>query len=178
MNTFKILCALNHGPHGVSGINQLAAQVLTRNRVKGYKAGTSPWYHGRPVLIRKNDYPLGLFNGDMGIVLQDPDRKNSLAAYFKRNNKEVCNIAPYRLPEHETAYAMTIHKSQGSEFDDVLMVLPQKDTPVLTRELFYTGITRARRNISILSSESAIKLAVSRRIERTSGLRDRLSANG
>jgi exodeoxyribonuclease V alpha subunit len=178
MNTFKILCALNHGPHGVKGINHLASQVLNRTIGREYKSGTSTWYHGQPVLIRKNDYQQGLFNGDMGIVLRDPDKTNRLAVFFKGNNREIRNIAPYRLPEHETAYAMTIHKSQGSEFDDVLMVLPQNDTPVLTRELFYTGITRARRNISILSSESAIRLAVSRRIQRTSGLRDRLSADG
>jgi exodeoxyribonuclease V alpha subunit len=178
MNTFKILCALNHGPYGVSAINQMATQVLNRNIGKGYGAGTSPWYHGRPVLIRKNDYQLKLFNGDMGIVLQDPDKNSILTVFIKNNNGEVRRIAPYRLPEHDTAYAMTIHKSQGSEFNDVLMVLPKNDTPVLTRELIYTGITRAKRNLSILSTESAIRLAVSRQIERTSGLRDMLSAIG
>jgi len=176
MNKFKILCALNHGPHGVSTINQMATQVLNRNTGKGYGSGTSTWYHGQPVLIRKNDYQLKLFNGDMGIVLRDPDKENVLAVFIKNYNGEVRSVAPYRLPKHDTAYAMTIHKSQGSEFDDVLMVLPENDTPVLTRELIYTGITRARRNLSILSPESAIRLAVSRQIERTSGLRDMLSA--
>jgi len=178
MNKFKILCALNHGPYGVIAINQVATQVLNQNIGRGYGAGTSPWYHGRPVLIRKNDYQLQLFNGDMGIVLRDPDKENVLTVFIKNNNGEIRSIAPYRLPKHDTAYAMTIHKSQGSEFDDVLMVLPEKDTPVLTRELIYTGITRARRNLSILATESAIRLAASRRIQRTSGLRDRLSANG
>ena len=110
----------------------------------------------------------------MGIVLSDPDNQGDLSVFFSQNNKEIRSIAPYRLPEHKTAYAMTIHKSQGSEFDEVLMVLPEKDTPILTRELIYTGITRARQNLSILSTESAIRLAVSRRIERVSGLRDRL----
>ncbi len=124
--------------------------------------------------LQRSDYQLELFNGDMGIVLPDPDNQGNLSVFFSRNNKEICSIAPYKLPEHETAYAMTIHKSQGSEFDEVLMVLPEKDTPILTRELIYTGITRARQNLSILSTESAIRLAVSRRIERVSGLRDRL----
>jgi exodeoxyribonuclease V alpha subunit len=178
MNNFKILCALNHGPHGVNGINQLAIEVLSRNTGLGQGTGTSIWYHGRPVIIRKNDYQLELFNGDMGIVLENPDKENALSVFFKYNNREIRTIMPYRLPEHDTAYAMTIHKSQGSEFDDVLMVLPENDVPVLTRELVYTGITRARQNLSILSPESAIRLAVSRQIQRTSGLRDRLAANG
>jgi exodeoxyribonuclease V alpha subunit len=114
----------------------------------------------------------------MGIVLKDPNKKNELSVYFRQNGGHIRSISPYKLPEHETAYAMTIHKSQGSEFDDILMVLPENDAPVLTRELIYTGITRARRNLSILSPESVIRLAVSRQIERTSGLRDRLAANG
>ena len=176
MNQFKILCALNHGPFGVSGINQMVARVLAafHGGRPGSFEGHALWYHGRPVLIRKNDYQLELFNGDMGIVLQDPDNGGRLSLFFKQNNGEIRRISPYRLPEHETAYAMTVHKSQGSEFNEVLMVLPEKDAPVLTRELIYTGITRARQYLSILSSESVIKLAVSRRIERTSGLRDKL----
>ena len=180
MNQFKILCALNHGPYGVSGINQLAADMLKNSHGKGYGSvgRQATWYHGRPILIRKNDYQLELFNGDMGIVLPDPDNQGNLSVFFSRNNKEIRSIAPYKLPEHETAYAMTIHKSQGSEFDEVLMVLPEKDTPILTRELIYTGITRARQNLSILSTESAIRLAVSRRIDRTSGLRDKLAVQG
>ncbi|MEN8244341.1 MAG: exodeoxyribonuclease V subunit alpha [Thermodesulfobacteriota bacterium] len=178
INSFKILCAVNHGNYGVTGINQLAVQVLAKHLGKGYAGGRSIWYHGRPVLIRKNDYQLELFNGDMGVILQDGDNPENLFAYFKRNDGEIRRISPLRLPEHETAYAMTIHKSQGSEFDEVLMVLPENDTPVLTRELIYTGITRARRNLSILSPESAIRLAVARSIERTSGLRDRLTVNG
>ena len=176
MNHFKILCAVNHGPYGVNEINQMAIQVLQINHNKGHGSNRrhTAWYHGRPILIRKNDYQLDVFNGDMGIVLKDPDNQDELLVFFSGNNSEIRSIAPYRLPEHETAYAMTIHKSQGSEFNEVLMVLPEKDTPILTRELIYTGSTRARQNLSILSSESAIRLAVSRRIERVSGLRDKL----
>ena len=178
INSFKFLCAVNHGTYGVTGINQLAVQVLAKHLGKGYAGERSLWYHGRPVLIRKNDYQLDLFNGDMGVILQDRDNQEKLSAFFKGNDGEIRRIPPLRLPEHETAYAMTIHKSQGSEFDEVLMVLPESDTPLLTRELIYTGITRARRNLSILSPESAIRLAVARRIQRTSGLRDRLMING
>ena len=180
MNRFKILCALNHGPYGVSGINQMVFKALgsTSKGGRGSVDRHSLWYHGRPLLIRKNDYQLELFNGDMGIVMEDPHNRGELTAFFNSNNGELRRIPPYRLPAHETAYAMTIHKSQGSEFDEVLMVLPEKDTPILTRELLYTGITRARRNLSILSPESVIRLAVSRQIERTSGLRDLLAIPG
>jgi len=178
INSFKILCAVNHGNFGVMGINQLAVQVLAKHLGRGYAGGRSIWYHGRPVLIRKNDYQLELFNGDLGVILQDRDNPENLLAFFKGNDGEIRRISPLRLPEHETAYAMTIHKSQGSEFDEVLMVLPENDIPVLTRELIYTGITRSRRKLSILSPESAIRLAVARRIKRTSGLRDRLTVNG
>jgi exodeoxyribonuclease V alpha subunit len=91
MNQFKILCALNHGPYGVSAINQTAIQVLNQNLGKGYGAGTSPWYHGRPVLIRKNDYQLQLFNGDMGIVLQDPHHENVMTVFIKKITGS-CNV--------------------------------------------------------------------------------------
>ncbi|MBW2679117.1 MAG: ATP-binding domain-containing protein, partial [Deltaproteobacteria bacterium] len=176
MNRFKILCVLNHGPYGVRSVNRRAIEILGKTHGAGYRhIGEDPvWYHGRPVLIRKNDYRLELYNGDMGIAMRDPHDGNKLAVFFTGNDNVIRRFPPFRLPMHETAYAITIHKSQGSEFDDVLLMLPEKDTPILTRELVYTGITRARRNLSILCSKSAISSAVSRQIARTSGLRDKI----
>jgi len=116
-----------------------------------------------------------LFNGDVGITMTPPDSKNQeLVVYFQGADGEPRRFHPNRLPEHETAYATTVHKSQGSEFDSVLLILPNRDYPVLTRELLYTGITRARKNISIWGTEGIIKTAISRKIERTSGLKDAL----
>ena len=176
LNRFKILCAINKGPRGVKGVNQMVVEILAEMPgTRGFMDRYSPWYHGRPILIRKNDYQVDLFNGDMGVVLRDPENQDTFFAFFHHHHGKIRRIAPFRLPEHETAYAMTIHKSQGSEFDDVMMVLPDQDAPLLTRELIYTGITRARQNLSILASESVIRQAVSRRVIRASGLRQKLA---
>ena len=171
-NRFKILCAVNIGPYGVNAINRLAEQILKQEVLIN---PDQEWYRGRPVLITRNDYNLGLFNGDMGITLPVPGSGNQeLYVYFPGVSGDFRRFLPYRLPEHETAFATTVHKSQGSEFDDILLVLPDKDYPVLTRELLYTAITRARHNISIWGTPDIIKTAVLRKIERTSGLRDAL----
>ncbi|MCG6912214.1 MAG: exodeoxyribonuclease V subunit alpha [Deltaproteobacteria bacterium] len=177
LDRFKILCAINHGRYGVEAVNGRAEAVLERLHPIAYRRGraSANWYHGQPVMIRKNDHRLELYNGDLGIVMQDPASNSGLSVYFAGGESGIRRFAPHRIPEHETAYAMTIHKSQGSEFDEVLLLLPEKDSPVLTRELIYTGITRARQNLSILCSQSAISLAVSRRIERRSGLGDKIA---
>jgi len=125
-------------------------------------------------LIKTNNYNLGLFNGDVGITLPDRSSKDSLRVYFPAADGTFRKFHPLRLPDHETVFAMTVHKSQGSEFNDVLLILPDRDVPVLTRELIYTAITRARDRIEIWGSEEIFKIAVSRRIERMSGLRDAL----
>jgi len=174
-NRFKILCAVNIGPFGVNAVNMLAEKALSR---EGLIQPEQDWYMGRPVLITRNDYNLGLFNGDMGIALPAPDSDNKdLYVYFPGSSGQLRRFLPQRLPEHATVFAMTVHKSQGSEFDDVLLILPEKDYPVLTRELIYTAITRARQNISIWGIEEVVRAAVSRKIERTSGLRDALWAS-
>jgi exodeoxyribonuclease V alpha subunit len=177
LNRFRILCAVNQGELGVDTINAKAAAVLAAEEKNWVPGGfKSEWYHGRPILITENDYTLGLFNGDVGIsmVLETTDDK-ACHVYFRGGPAGTLQrFAPSRLPRHQDVYAMTIHKSQGSEFDEVLLVLPEKDNPVLTRELLYTGITRAKRKLSILASESVIRSAVSRRIERASGLREAL----
>ncbi len=175
---FKILCALKVGPFGVNSINGLAEQVLNQaGLLPRFQQGKYPWYRGRPVLITQNDYTLGLFNGDIGITLPDPDSPgDELFVYFPGVAGEFKRFPTHRLSAHETVYAMTIHKSQGSEFDHVIVLLPQKDYPLLTRELIYTGLTRARKTVSIWGPESVLKTAIPRKIERASGLRDALWA--
>ena len=176
LQRFKILCALNIGPLGVQAINKLAEQVLSRhNLIKPDTFAQNPWYAGRPVLISRNHYPLGLFNGDIGVTLPDAETgDHQLAVFFAGENGGVRRFQPYQLPEHATVYAMTVHKSQGSEFDEVLLILPDSDLPLLTRELIYTALTRARKKISIWATRSIIHKAIARKIERTSGLRDAL----
>ena len=173
---FKILCALKVGPSGAIAINRLAEEVLGRAGLISCDLRQTPlWYRGRPVLITKNDYNLGLFNGDIGITLPDPEAADGgLWVYFPDSSGAVKKFPPYRLAAYETVYAMTVHKSQGSEFEHVLLLLPEKDYPVLTRELIYTGLTRARQSVSIWGSEPVLKAAIARKIERTSGLRDAL----
>jgi exodeoxyribonuclease V alpha subunit len=168
---FRILCGLREGPYGVVTINLLVEQILREEKL--IKPHTR-WYPGRPVLITRNDYNLRLFNGDMGMVLPDPSANNDLRVFFPPIDGTLRKFHPFRLPEHETAYAMTVHKSQGSEFTKVLLILPDRESPVLTRELIYTSITRAKESVEIWGTENVFRSAVSRCIERTSGLRDAL----
>ncbi len=125
-------------------------------------------------MITVNDYALRLFNGDVGIALPDPEQHGALAVFFPAEDGGVRKISPLRLPAHETVFAMTVHKSQGSEFDRVLLVIPPTDSLVLTREILYTGITRARSSVEIWCGEELLAAAVTRRIERRSGLRNAL----
>jgi exodeoxyribonuclease V alpha subunit len=175
-NRFIILCAVKFGPSGVNEINRLTEESLIKNSlIERAHSPTFPWYRGRPVLITRNDYRLDLFNGDIGLAMPAPELKsNDLYVYFAGVSGEVRRFHPHRLPEHETAYAMTVHKSQGSEFETVLFIFPDQDYPVLTRELLYTGITRARRHLSIWGTEKIVERTILRRIERTSGLKDEL----
>jgi exodeoxyribonuclease V alpha subunit len=175
-NRFKILCAVKIGFTGVHAVNRLAEQVLTREGlIAPDRSSSNSWYKGRPVLITRNDYSLKLFNGDMGITLPAPGSNGKeLYVYFSGESGELRRFLPYRLPEHETVYAMTVHKSQGSEFDHVLLILPDRDYPVLTREVLYTGITRTKKTVSIWSTEDVLKTTISRKIDRTSGLKDAL----
>jgi len=175
-NRFKLLCALRIGKYGAHSLNRLAEEVLIREKlIRPDISDDYPWYRGRPVMIKSNDYSLGLFNGDTGITLPDTESDNNkLYVFFPGTSGEVRRFSPYRLPEHETVFAMTIHKSQGSEFDNVCLVFPDKDYPVLTRELVYTGITRAMKSLLIWGNENVIRTSISRKIVRTSGLRDAL----
>lgn len=176
---FRILCAVKFGSLGITEINRLTEKILHQSDlIELDNLSTYPWYKGRPVLILRNDYNLELFNGDIGITMPDPDSKNKdLYVYFPGVSGKPKRFLPHRLPEHETAYAMTVHKSQGSEFESVLIILPSQDYPVLTRELLYTGITRAKNDISIWGRKEIIKSTILRKIKRSSGLRDALWEN-
>jgi exodeoxyribonuclease V alpha subunit len=177
LQRFKILCALNIGPLGVQTVNRLAQQVLSRHHlIRPDPVAENPWYAGRPVMITRNHYPLGLFNGDIGITFAPAagTKNREFVVYFRANDGGVRRFLPQQLPEHETVYALTVHKSQGSEFDDVLLILPNKDVSILTRELVYTALTRARRKLTIWSAPDILRRALTRKIQRTSGLRDGL----
>ena len=170
-DTYRVLCALRQGPYGVEGVNALVEGILAE---KGLIDMNSRWYRGRPVMITVNDYNLKLFNGDVGIVFPDSETGGNPRVYFPTPDGGVRKISPVRLPAHETVYAMTIHKSQGSEFERVLLLLPAHDSEVMTRELIYTGITRAKNAVEIWGDEKVFVTAVARKIERKSGLKDAL----
>jgi exodeoxyribonuclease V alpha subunit len=171
-NRFKILCAVKIGPFGVYAVNAMIEQILSRENLIQTE---TLWYKGRPVLITSNDYKLGLFNGDIGITMPIPNSAgNAMHVFFPGTSGELRQFLPYRLPRHETVYAMTVHKSQGSEFENVYLILPDKDYSVLSRELIYTAITRASQSVTILGKEEVLRTSISRVIERKSGLHDSL----
>jgi exodeoxyribonuclease V alpha subunit len=173
----RVLCAEREGPRGVSEINRLISQhfrgALDHRLDPG---GRSEWYAGRPVMVLRNDYVLKLYNGDVGIVL--PDASDSLMVYFPDSNGSFRAVAPLRLPEHETAFATTVHKAQGSEFDQVLLLLPAKPTRVVTRELLYTAVTRSRSAVTIIGSTEVLERAIASPTRRYSGLIARLRDAG
>jgi len=181
---FRVLCALRDGPRGVTALNTamarrfrmaLAPTGLPGTGVALEGPGASPWFAGRPVLVLANDYVLRLFNGDIGIAL--PDAGGDLLVHFPDATAPggFRAIAPVRLPRHETAFAMTVHKSQGSEFDGVLVMLPQQRSRVLTRELLYTAITRARRGVALVADVPVLEQAICTPTTRHSGLLERLA---
>lgn len=176
LNHFMILCATRTGPYGVIALNQMVEQVLRRSgRIRPDPALSGSCYPGRPVLVTRNDYELELFNGDLGTVRTADDAPGSgVFVFFQDPGGGLRRIEPDRLPENETAFAMTVHKSQGSEFDHVLLILPDRDLPLLTCELVYTSVTRARKSVTIWAREAVFRAAVARESARRSGLRDAL----
>ena len=179
-NRFQLLCALRQGAYGVDGLNEQIAEAL---HARGLIESSLGWYEGRPVMVTRNDYGLGLTNGDVGICLRCPDDSGRLrlvvafltpAAAGSGTGTRIRHVLPSRLGDVATTYAMTVHKSQGSEFEHTALVLPPDANLLLTRELLYTGITRARRWFSLLGSQHVVDSAVARRTRRYSGLADRL----
>ena len=140
-------------------------------RMAPASAAPGTWYPGRPLLVTANDYSLRLYNGDTGVVVARPGGR--IVAAFERQG-EVVDVSPARLAAVETVYAMTVHKAQGSQFDTVAVLLPGPDSPILTRELLYTAISRAQQRVILVGSEASVRSAVDRPIARASGLRERL----
>jgi exodeoxyribonuclease V alpha subunit len=166
---FRILCAHRRGPQGVATWNaRIEAWLATA--IDGFTAA-GRWYAGRPLLVGENDYELKLYNGDTGVVLATAGDR--LTAAFERGG-EILELSPSRLKTVDTAYAMTIHKSQGSQFDTAAVLLPAAASRILTRELLYTAATRARRELFVVGTEEAIRDAVGRPVARASGLESRL----
>jgi exodeoxyribonuclease V alpha subunit len=195
-NGFRLLCAVRDGPFGVDGINRLMEALLERDGV--IRRDGRRYYAGRPLMITSNDYGLGLYNGDIGVVLAARsaelavhapvgDAGTGLRAWFESERDDAVRvgqrgdegprlraIVPGRLSAAETVFAMTVHKSQGSEFGDVILVLPPYASRALTRELVYTGITRARRTVTLIAPVERLVDAASQPVERASGLYEAL----
>ena len=163
-NQIRLLCALHDGPWGINGMNQAIGQRL---QAQGKLQMSGEWFAGRPVMIIENDYGLGLYNGDIGIAASDGER---LRVWFVLPDGKAHGFLPSRLPAHDTAWAMTVHKSQGSEFTHTLLLLPPEVNPLLTRELLYTGITRAREQLDLFATPEVLALMVRKQTERYSGL--------
>lgn len=182
---FKILCAIREGDWGVAGLNQLAEKVLSDAGLIKLSSDREPlgdqtprplinkWYIGRPVMITQNNYHLGLYNGDIGLCLLDEHEQ--LRVYFQMSDGEVNDFQPSRLPSHETVFAMTVHKSQGSEFEHTVLALPQTQMPVVTRELIYTGITRAKKQLTLFADLPLMSRAIKNKTFRFSRLVERLT---
>ncbi len=191
---FRVLCAHRQGATGVAGINRAVIALL---RDAGLVAGHDTWWLGRPVLVQRNHYGVRLYNGDIGLLVQveiagqrrrmvafpgpdslpsveDPSAPPALGPEQHLGRSLVRYLDPARLPEHTTAFAMTIHKSQGSEFRHVCVVLPRHESPILTRELIYTGVTRARERVSVVGDRPLLEAALARTVQRASGLGEEL----
>ncbi|HQR03217.1 MAG: exodeoxyribonuclease V subunit alpha [Proteobacteria bacterium] len=167
---FRLLAAHRGGSWGVVRLNAAIERSLA---VKLGHDPRQPWYAGRPVMVTANDYALGLFNGDIGIAA--PDTDGELRIWFESEARAgLRGIAPHSLPPFEAAWALTVHKSQGSEFDAVLLALPDQPSPLVTCELVYTGVTRARKRVALWGAETVLRDACQRRIVRYSGLCERL----
>ncbi len=168
LNQVRVLSATRQGTGSVAWMNQLIEEELSSQGV--LKTGEE-FYHGRPIMVTRNDYGLGIFNGDVGLIWETEAGK---FAWFEDPEGGLRPISVHQLPEHETAFALTVHKSQGSEYDRVLMVLPEEQVAVVTRELIYTGITRARSELAIVSNTDVLMQGCTRRTSRGSGLAQRL----
>ncbi len=168
---FQCIASNRIGPLGVIDINERVEEMLADRRLIE-RENRGGWYHGRPTIITRNIPELGLYNGDVGIALNDPNA--GLRVYFE-GEEGVRDFIPSRIPHCETAWAMTVHKSQGSEFDSVLIVFPEVINPVLTRELIYTAITRARRTVELAVTEEIWHAGIGERIVRHSGLAQKIA---
>lgn len=169
LNDFRMLTATRGSLQGVTALNEQVEQWAVR---VGFIGPHETWYHGRPIMVTENHYGLGLFNGDLGIAWWREGRIQ--VAFEDVNGNGLRWYNPGRLPNHETVWAMTIHKTQGSEFKHIALILPEHSSPILTRELLYTGLTRARQFAFIMTGEAIWKSTVSQRVQRYSALAERV----
>lgn len=171
----QVLCAQRTGPFGVDVFNQLVEKELLKQQLI---APNQEFYTGRPVMLAQNNHQLGLFNGDIGIVMPDPDTPELQKVWFIHQEGRLHGVLPNRLPPHDTQFAMTIHKSQGSEFANVTMLLPANEGKSqargLSRELLYTGLTRAKSSFQLIADKATLNRALSISCERSSGLQAHL----
>lgn len=172
LERFRVLSPHREGGCGVMNLNRLAGDALGVRRGEG-----EPWPRLLPVMVTANSYELGLFNGDTAVLMDDPE-SGRRAAFFPDPEGGLRRLSPLRLPAWEPAFALTVHKCQGSEFERVLLILPERMSEALSRELLYTAVTRARRRVEIWGDGEVFRRAVERRIERSSGLRERLWGRG
>ena len=170
---FRVLVAVRDGSRGLVALNaHLEARLRAALGLAPDRSAAGRWYPGRPVIVLANDYRLGLFNGDVGLCL--PDEQGRLRVFFPAAEGGFRPVPPLRLPAHDTAFALTVHKSQGSEFDEVLLMLPAQPLRVLTRELIYTGVTRAARRVTVAGAGEVFVAGCAARTLRASGLRARM----
>ena len=184
---FRILSAHRRGRLGARGLNDAVVELLVqekarlarefrqagrvgqpgaRHALSGFRPKGDFWV-GRPILVRRNDYVVGRFNGDIGLVVRGPEGRSAVAF---ADEGRVVYLPPARLPEHQTVFAMTIHKSQGSEYGHAMVVLPEGDSRILTRELIYTGVTRAKRRVTVVGAQEQLRVALGCSVQRASGL--------
>lgn len=169
LSRLGVLCAHRKGWRGVETINRVARAELVKAKLV---SSSGDWFHGRPIMVLANDNQIGLYNGDVGVTVADPGDPARFRVHFLgADGQSTRAFAPAQLPMHVTAYGMTIHKSQGSEFNDVIVCLPERSSPVLTRELLYTAVTRARKRVFVLGEETILREAIGRPVHRASGLR-------
>jgi len=177
LGDFRLLAAHRRGAFGTEHLNRLIEELLrTHGLLSARGTASTPWYDGRPIIVTQNDYQLDLFNGDVGIL--HGGSHGEVYAYFVGTQGELRKFLPARLPPHESVFAMTVHKAQGSEFREVGLLMPPQLSPLLTRELVYTGVTRAKERVTVFGSAEVLRDAVARRIDRASGLSEALWHGG
>jgi exodeoxyribonuclease V alpha subunit len=165
-NRLRLLTALRDGPQGASTLNAQIEEALAG-------AQRDTYFHGRLVLVTENSYRHGLFNGDIGLCMRGAD--GNPVVYFTGGGEGARGFHPAALPAHASAFALTVHKAQGSEFEQAWIVLPQQDARTLSRELLYTALTRARSEVHLFASERVLRTLLARNAERVTGLTERLA---
>ncbi|UDG82618.1 AAA family ATPase [Candidatus Vallotia cooleyia] len=171
LNKFRVLCAVRAGPYGTNFFNDWISAKL-RRVIRFPINATTQWFSGRSIIVTRNNYELGLFNGDIGIAI--PALDGVLRVVFKRGDGQLQSVFPAMLPPHDTAFALTVHKSQGSEFERAVLVLPATFSRALSRELIYTAVTRARSQITIIGTRAVLEQAIRTPTDRDTGLSLRL----